>query len=333
MFYEQFSNEQSRAVVNLQQAYAGWIDAERRLLSLPYNLQIKQSNGASYLYEVLDGRGNAKSLGRLDHERQERYDSYHAEKALLKDHIKGSRETLESHGRVWRALRLPMLSNEAGDILRAADRLGMLDGELMVVGTNALPAYAMEANGFIRDAPEETEDFDLAWTKAGPSSSSDRVWPMLKSVDSTFTLNTERTFQARNRKAYEVELLVAPSRADGLATKDQPIPVPLPEQEWLLLGKPVDHVVACRNMIPARLVVPDPRYFALHKLWMADKLGRNPLKKPKDRMQGRAILAAVDEAMPHYPLDEAFREGLPGELLPHYDRWRETAPKPQRRDW
>jgi len=46
-------------------------------------------------------------------------------------------------------------------------------------------------------------------------------------------VSTERRFQARNAKAYEVELLVAPSRAATMGRRDQPKPFPLHEQEWL----------------------------------------------------------------------------------------------------
>src|SRR3546814_3935157 len=77
---------------------------------------------------------------------------------------------------------------------------------------------------------------------------------MLKTVDPTFTINSERDFQARNARAYEVELLVAPSRAETLSDRDQPRPIPLEEQEWLLLGRPVDQVVGCRDGSPARIV-------------------------------------------------------------------------------
>src|SRR3546814_3951594 len=95
---------------------------------------------------------------------------------------------------------------------------------------------------------------------------------------------------ARNARAYEVELLVAPSRAETLSDRDQPRPIPLEEQEWLLLGRPVDQVVGCRDGSPARIVAPDPRWFALHKLWMSEQAKRNPLKRPKDRKQGLALL-------------------------------------------
>lgn len=121
---------------------------------------------------------------------------------------------------------------------------------------------------------------------------------MLKAVDPTFTINNERDFQARNAKAYEVELLVAPSRANTLGAKDRPRPVPLPEQGWLLLGRLVDQVIGCRDGSPARIVTPDPRWFALHKLWMSAQAKRNPLKRPKDRTQGLALLDAVATAMP-----------------------------------
>lgn len=333
MPFEPFTDEQARVAVNIAQSYASWIEAERALASLPYNLQIRTINNTRYLYEISDRRGNGRSLGRVDDERQARFDAYQDEKATAKARRDGGRGALETNGRLYRTLRLPMLPADAGEILREADRQGMLDGEIMVIGTNAMPAYALEAAGFIREAPDETQDFDLAWTKPPPATGVARLWDMLKAVDSSFTVNSERPFQARNRKAYEVEVLVAPSRADGIGTRDKPMPVPLHEQEWLLMGRPVDHVVACRDASPARLVVPDPRYFALHKLWMAEKPSRNPLKRPKDGKQGMALLDAVVVAMPQYPLDDAFRDGLPADLRDHYDRWSAQAPKPSQKAW
>ena len=169
---------------------------------------------------------------------------------------------------------------------------------------------------------DETEDFDLAWTGTERADGAP-VWEMLKAVDPTFAVNTERTFQARNAAAYEVEILVAPSRAATLARRDNPRPVPLPEQEWLLLGNPVDQVVACRDATAARIVAPDPRWFALHKIWMSQQDKRDRLKRGKDLKQGMLLLDAVDEAMPHYPLDDAFEAALPGELSPLYARWTE----------
>lgn len=300
---------------------------------LPYDLKIREINGARYLYETVDRNGNGKSRGRLDDDKQLEFDRYRMEKADAKDRRDGSRATLEEKSNLYRALRLPMLPSQAGRILREADRRGLLGNEILVVGTNAVAAYFLEANGFIRDAPEETEDFDIAWIKEEATDGARPIWDLLKAADSTFTVNTERPFQARNRDAYEVEILVAPSRAGGIFRTDQPKPVPLPEQEWLLLGEQVDQVLICRDGTPARLVVPDPRYFALQKLWMADQAKRNPQKRPKDRKQGMALLDAVALAMPRFKLDDEFIAGLPDELVPHFQQWRSQWAAPNPLSW
>jgi hypothetical protein len=317
-----FTDEQARALINLAQRYDVWIEAERALAALPYDLRRKTVSGRAYLYEIADRSGNGKSLGAWDQEKAERFERYRSEKGAWKARRDGAREVLNESSRLARALRLPLLSSAAGPILREADRRGLLGTRLLVVGTNCIAAYALEAAGLILGAPDETEDFDLAWA-AQETATTAELWNLLKAVDPTFTVNTERDFQARNAAAYEVELLVAPSRAGTIARTDRPQPVPLPEQEWLLLGRPIDQVVPCRDGTPARIVAPDPRWFALHKLWRAAKPGRHPLKRPKDRKQGLALLDAIAEAMPHYPLDDSFVAGLPPELAPHFAQWRE----------
>ena len=315
-----FSAEQERALINMRQRYDAWIEAERELYSLPYDLRRKKVGDYEYLYEIFDRSGNGKSLGAWDGEKQSQLEEYRAAKAALKERRDGARDALGESSRIARALRLPLLSADAGPILREADKRSLLGSHLLVVGTNAMAAYALEAAGTFRDVPDETEDFDLAWAADEPEDGT-KLWDMLKAVDPTFTINTEREFQARNAKAYEVELLVAPSRVATLAGKDRPRPVPLPEQEWLLPGRRVDQVVPCRDGSPARIVAPDPRWFALHKLWLGAQAKRNPLKRRKDTVQGAALLDAVAEAMPHYSLGHEFVESLPDELVPYWEEW------------
>jgi hypothetical protein len=322
-----YSDEQARALINLRPRYEALIAAERELARLPYNLVRKRVSGREYLYETLDRANNGKSLGPMSSALEERLANYRAIKQDLQDRRSIAHGLVSEIGRLARPLRLPMLSSAAGELLRELDRRGLLDGTVLVVGTNCLPAYSVEAAGEIRNAPDETEDFDLAWV-AEETQDEAALWAALKAADPTFTVNTEREFQARNAKAYEVELLVAPSRIATMDRRERPRPIPLPEQEWLLPGRRVDQVVPCRDGTAARLVVPDPRWFALHKLWLADKPSRHILKRPKDRKQGLALLAAVDEAMPHYPLDDAFAATIPAELQPVWQGWNSARPKP-----
>lgn len=320
-----FTAEQARALINLRPRYESLIAAQRELAQLPYNLVRKRVGEREYLYEAIDRVNNGKSLGPMTPELEQHFTEYRSRKADLQDRIRVSMDLVEEIGRLARPLRLPTLAETAGALLRELDRRHLLDGTLLLVGTNCIPAYSVEAAGAIADAPDETEDFDLTWA-ADEQAEDMALWNALKAVDPTYTLNTERTFQARNRKSYEVELLAAPSRIGTMGPKEKPKPIPLPEQEWLLLGTPADQVVPCRDGKAARLVVPDPRWFALHKLWLGNQAKRNPLKRRKDVAQGMAVLSAVAEAMPHYPLDEAFVASIPEELMPYWQSWRTTRP-------
>src|SRR3546814_2796043 len=69
----------------------------------------------------------------------------------------------------------------------------------------------------------------------------------------------------------------------------------------------------------------DLRWFALQKLWMSAQGKRNPLKRGKDQIQDTALLDAVRERMPQFPLDHAFENGLPEELRGFYEGWMETV--------
>ena len=223
---------------------------------------------------------------------------------------------------------MPGLAQEAGKILVEFDVREMLGTNFMVAGTNAILAYDLEAGGtLIIGADMATDDFDLLWSRDHSTSlmakdASPSIVEALKQVDSTYTVNEERPFQLRNRAAYEVEILVPPSEIDALPKADRIRPAPMEEVEWLLLGQPVDQVVPAKGDSAARIVAPDPRMFALQKLWLSEKPSRSTLKKPKDRRQGDALLDACAKGdLPRHPLNAAFVESLPGPLVPHYKRW------------
>lgn len=108
-----FSDEETRVLVNLEQQYEVWIESERALAILPYNLKWKTVQGKDYLYEVIDRVGNAKSLGPRSPENDEKFDAYHARKTDLIHRRDNSRARLDETCRLYRALRLPMIPSEA----------------------------------------------------------------------------------------------------------------------------------------------------------------------------------------------------------------------------
>jgi hypothetical protein len=325
----EIDDEGLRLLANLEQHYAGWIEAARVIL--PGRLTWKTVAGREYLYRIVNGRGHGRSLGARSAETEALYEAA----ATARHSADTLWALLRREGALYRALRLPRISSAAAQLLREFDLHGLMGETLMVVGTNAIAAYEIEARSRFATAAgvDSTLDFDVAWVATEPRQTTlssigaapRTILDVMKRVDSTYTVNTERTFQARNASGYEVELLMPKCLEGTLPRTEQLCPVGFPEQDWLLPGRRVEHVVCGLDGLPTRIVAPDPRRFALQKLWLAEKPGRNPLKKPKDRKQGELLLAAIAEQMPHYALDDEFRAELPEPLRTHFDQWQSRS--------
>jgi len=309
-----FSDEQLRAAINLADAYEAWLPLARAEPAYSDRLLWKTVAGRQYLYRIRDRRGNGTSLGPRGPETERLYTEYQGAKTGLRDRVARLSPTLDQAAAVYRALRLPMIDSYAGSLLRELDLRELLGPVVMAVGTTATAAYQLEAASTFDTPAHATRDIDLTWVARQPPDGP-VLWEALATFDDTFVVNQERTFQARNRDAREIELLVGMERAGSVL--GEPLrPIPLPEQDWLYRGRPLRRIVTGLDSRPAPLVVPDPRWFALHKRWLSDKPGRDPLKRPKDRHQAQMVWAAVRERMPHFSVDEAFRAELPELLLP-----------------
>ena len=351
-------NDGHRVVIaNLAQYYDAWIEAARASSALDFVFQWKRvatdHQTYEYLYRMSDsGRGLGKSLMR----RNDAAVDLVATHARLKSHwqtLEEARYTrLLQEARQYRSLRLGLVSSPAARILQMLDIHGALGTQYMVVGTNALPVYEIEAGERFASSVDSTEDFDMAWIGGmlhlssaqadvpqhnlarileladdAPllplvNESPDDLLGLLKRVDATYTKNTERGFQARNAKGYEVEILLSTKLAGAYPKHSKLSPIALPEQNWLLLGKPVAHVITGLDATPARVVAPDPRYFALQKIWLSQQEKRKAEKRPKDARQATLVLDAIARSMPHYPLDHEFAAALPVELAPLFVHWR-----------
>jgi hypothetical protein len=333
-----FNDEQRRATINLAQFYTAWMDAQRALEALKYGYVWKKVSGREYLYRVADRAGNARSVGPRSSATEAIHSAHQEDRRTGQERLSGARAQIQTASAIYRRLKMPVISTQAARILREADLRRMLGETLLVIGTNAMAAYELEAGAFVARGLGGTEDFDLAWNGDGtalgvldPQQTS--VLGMLKAVDATYTVNSERPFQARNSSAYEVELCIAPSRVGTFPKSERLAPIAMPEQEALLLGEAIDQVVCGLDGSPARIVAPDPRYFALHKLWLSTQPKRNAAKRPKDAAQGKALLDAVALHMPHYPLDTVFEASLPAELNPVYRHWNSSRPAASGSAW
>jgi hypothetical protein len=348
MIYEKsqylvFSADSQRTAANLEQAYSFWLDSRQSLQNLPVSMYWAERSGSEYLYAKQTTQDNGTSLGVRNEATEQQLANYLEDKLLLQKRTANADELIATRAALYRRMRLPSLPDKQAEILRKLDIEGLLGSDFMVVGTNAFSAYEWAANAIFPVGNEETQDFDLTWCRGTRASlvlagkeaqgqSRKTLIQVLKSIDSSYAVSKKKPYQALNSEGYEVELLAAPSCHP--LPKDQgfaPMPT-LVEQEWLLLGRPVSAVVATVRSRACPLTVPDPRFMALHKLWLADKPERNPAKKEKDRRQGNVLLDAVRHFMESsHPLNVDFVFELPEMLRPTFDQWcaaRQFIPQP-----
>src|SRR3546814_9071292 len=117
-----FTDEQLRVAANLEQHYDTWMATQHALFALPDGMQWKTVSGRDYLYKIADRRGNGRSLGPRSPETEVLFGQYRADKRALTERAAASAAKLDETCRLYRALRLPMITSEAAKILREADR-------------------------------------------------------------------------------------------------------------------------------------------------------------------------------------------------------------------
>ena len=78
------------------------------------------------------------------------------------------------------------------------------------------------------------------------------------------------------------------------------------------MAKKFHQVAIAQDGFPVPMVAPDPRLFALHKLWLAEQPDCEPVKKGRDRAQGKGGAEASPGAPTPIPARSARAQGSAG---------------------
>ena len=335
-----FSADAQRSIANLEAAYGQLVDIERELEAMPSTMFWQNKNGTEYLAVKKSTADSGTTRGLRSAETERQLADYLVERERLQARRASLSSLVQDRVKLCRALRLPQMAEQQGRLLRELDLHGLLGYDVLVVGTNAFAAYEMVCGARFPVGNEATEDFDLAWCRntkvslaavAPPAphqaaGSRASLMSVLKRIDSSFAINKRKPYQAVNDAGYEVELLAAPSTHPLPRNEPFEPMATLDEQEWLLRGTPVQCVVTTNKPAPCPLYAPDPRWMAVHKLWLSFKPERNPAKKGKDARQGNVLLDATRYFLrDSHPMDLDFVLELPPELRDLFTAWAEQS--------
>jgi hypothetical protein len=193
------------------------------------------------------------------------------------------------------------------------DEAGVGDS-FMLLGTQAL--YAYEAAAGVQFIAEllASGDVDLLYdtrkkmTVVSEKMHGDGLLGLLKKADRSFECIRKRGFRAANAGQFMVDLIIAPRgmhAAEPVTFADNDLVASeVPGLQWLLNVPKLETVAIDEDGWPVPLRTPDPRAFALHKAWLSQKPDREPVKKPRDLAQAKAVAAVVRDYMPHLPFAE-----------------------------
>jgi len=308
------SNQQRLHLVNSEQLYENSRAALEHAKSYRYGMRWKRMREVDYLFRGADRLGGGKLLGRRSTESEQILQSFQEGKASADERLAAIEQQLEEQARLNRALRLSRVPRVVSRILREIDAAGML-ASFTVLGTQAM--YAYEAAAGVQFLLEllASGDVDLLYdtrkaiTLASRKLDGAGLLGLLKKADRSFECIRKRGFRAANAGQFMVDLIVPPrSMHDAAPITFGPgdlIAAEVPGLQWLINAPKLSACAIDEDGRPVLFRVPDPRAFALHKAWLASQPDREPVKKPRDLAQAKAVAAMVAEHMPHLSFDEA----------------------------
>ena len=190
---------------------------------------------------------------------------------------------------------------------------------IRVVGTNALYAYEALAGVAFNSSSTATGDIDFLVDDRnrlkliaddGDPTGLTRLIQM--KVDRTFKPKRPGDFRLTNDKGYMIEFIrpqPSPAWRNGARERIRSRRV-----TWPLRHSPGSNGWSTRPLwtqrsstraaSQAQVRCPDPRFWALHKLWLSRREGRQPVRKARDASQGHLTMKLVRERLPHLPFDE-----------------------------
>jgi hypothetical protein len=322
------SNEQRRITIDAIQLYGHYLDLSHQFHELRGGMSWKTVKGRQYLVRGLDRYGHVRSLGARSRETEAIHRKFVTRKGDLRTRIAAGAAELKRRAKFCVAAGVNRVPTLSANIIRVLDKAGLLGSQLIVLGSHSLYAYEAAAGVQLKEGLLQTEDLDTlldagSGLKLGEEARTRGFLGLLRSVDKTFSIIGRRSFRAVNLKGFMVDLLRPPGEVNlpSIGLGKDLVAEPLEGLQWLAAAPKMTQVAIAGNGFPVRMVVPDPRVFALHKIWLSLRPERPPIKRKRDFRQGEAVaqlslqyldLSFDDPALSSLPRD--LTQSIPGLL-------------------
>ena len=294
-------------------------DAERRGAKYTGSMYWRKTGAAKTEYLIKEVKGIEKSLGCRSSDTERVIAEFKRNKTESTERLKALREAMKKQQRVNFALRIGRTPNTVIAVLNAIAHAGISD-HFLVIGTNSLYAYETHAGVYLSGDITATKDFDLLWdsrkhlslVSKDPDFNTKGLIGILRKVDKSFSVLDDETYRAANSDGYMVDLIKRrPASFFDDHEKEQLRKVEgdfwackIVNMDWLLSSPKFKQTVVGVNGHMAEMTTIDPRAFVLFKAYLAQKDDRDPIKKPRDLEQAKAVFYLIEERLPHLGFDQ-----------------------------
>lgn len=316
MQFSELTNDQARHLVDIRQVFEEWEHC-RGQLSHNFSGSMRWAERKGYVYLLKKEGRREQSLGRKSEETDKTYHAFMKGRDEAQARLSALDGRLKELAPVSKALRLNRVPITTARVLRHLREAGLLGNTLTVAGTTCLFLYESMAAVFFEGGLLATGDVDLLWDSrrslalAGPGDRDQALLGLLCKADRSFRRASRSPFRAVNQEGFMVDLirpinLLPDLEENGVEGAE------IVGLDWLVNAPKIDGIAIAQDGKPVRLWCPDPRAFALHKLWMSERLDREPLKRHRDALQAQAAATAAER----FGLDFQGRDlsSLPEEL-------------------
>jgi hypothetical protein len=323
-----FSLRQAREFTDTMQAFEGVREVEERQRANRGTLTFRNTNGHDYLVKWFyeDEKRKARVLGKRSPETEAIEREFSQSRKSLDARVKSLRANLEKQARLNNAVGLSRLPLISARVMRAFERAGIRSERVKIVGTHALYAYESMAGGVFDAGLVATQDIDFLLDPRAPLSfvvsddlKEETLLGILQSADRSFEI-TRQTFRAQNRDGFLVDIIQPqrnpPWKKEAFEAGEGDMqPSPIEGLVWLENAPAISQPVIDAKGFPVTMNVPDPRAFAIHKLWLSKQPMRGAAKARRDYAQAFAVAALVISELKHLPFDGRALRMMPREIV------------------
>lgn len=324
--YTELDNAQAKTVIDSEQVFSAWRDAQQEAHSVRGGMHWKTISGREYLYRTIGKK--YKSLGPRDEKTETLLHDFIQRKARADEKLKLLTDKVQTLSKVNAVYRVGHVPNEVADVCIALDAAGLLDTNITIIGTNAMHAY--EAMGGVRFPAEimATVDMDLLWNHRSKLSvatteaiETGGLLGILRKADRSYDIKPNQAFRAQSSRGYMVDLI---RQMPDPPWADEPdrffeqdlVATDIWNMKWMLGAPRILQTAIAIDGRPFRIASPDPRAFAMFKLWLGtDCKDRERLKRNRDIAQADAVITLIQDRLPHLAESWPQLKSFPQEMV------------------